>query len=90
MTAVQSVGIVGTGFAGAAAAILLAEGGVHVELFDAKTEVGALGSGTTIQGNAIRILDRLGVWDELEPQVYPFDALGLRAPDPPWKEARPA
>jgi 2-polyprenyl-6-methoxyphenol hydroxylase-like FAD-dependent oxidoreductase len=82
MTAVQSVGIVGTGFAGAAAAILLAEGGVHVELFDAKTEVGALGSGITIQGNAIRILDRLGVWDELQTQVYPFDALGLRAPDP--------
>jgi 2-polyprenyl-6-methoxyphenol hydroxylase-like FAD-dependent oxidoreductase len=82
MTAVQSVGIVGTGFAGAAAAILLAEGGVDVELFDAKPDVGALGSGITIQGNAIRTLDRLGVWGEVQQHSYPFDELGLRAPDP--------
>ena len=82
MTAVQSVGIVGAGFAGAAAAILLAEGGVHVELFDTKPEVGALGSGITIQGNACRILDRLGVWEQARTRSYPFDVLGLRAPDP--------
>ncbi len=82
MTAVQSVGIVGAGFAGAAAAILLAEGGVHVELFDAKPEVGALGSGITVQGNAIRILDRLGVWEQAKCRSYAFDVLGLRAPDP--------
>ena len=82
MTAVQSVGIVGTGFAGAAAAILLAEGGVEVDLFDAKPDVGALGSGITIQGNAIRTLDRLGVWEEVQRHSYPFDELGLRAPDP--------
>jgi 2-polyprenyl-6-methoxyphenol hydroxylase-like FAD-dependent oxidoreductase len=82
MTAVQSVGIVGTGFAGTAAAILLAEGGVRVEVFDAKQDVGALGSGITIQGNAIRTLDRLGVWDRLRETAFPFDAVGLRAPDP--------
>lgn len=82
MPAVKSVGIVGTGFAGTAAAILLAEGGVDVEVFDAKTEVGALGSGITIQGNAIRTLDRLGVWDRLKDTAFPFDVVGLRAPDP--------
>jgi 2-polyprenyl-6-methoxyphenol hydroxylase-like FAD-dependent oxidoreductase len=81
MTAVQSVGIVGTGFAGAAAAILLAEGGVEVELFDAQPGVGFLGSGITIQGNAIRTLDRLGVWEEVQRHAYPFEELGLRAPD---------
>ena len=82
MTAVRSVGIVGTGFAGAAAAILLAEGGVQVDLFDAKEDVGALGSGITIQGNACRALVRLGVWDQVQQQSYPFEELGLRAPDP--------
>ncbi|WP_375387055.1 FAD-dependent monooxygenase [uncultured Amnibacterium sp.] len=82
MTAVRSVGIVGTGFAGAAAAILLAEAGVQVELFDAKEDVGALGSGITIQGNACRALVRLGVWDEVQRRSYPFEELGLRAPDP--------
>jgi 2-polyprenyl-6-methoxyphenol hydroxylase-like FAD-dependent oxidoreductase len=82
MTAVQSVGIVGTGFAGAAAAILLAEGGVHVELFDAKTEVGALGSGITMQGNGCRVLADLGVWDQVEERCYAFEDVRLRAPDP--------
>jgi 2-polyprenyl-6-methoxyphenol hydroxylase-like FAD-dependent oxidoreductase len=82
MTAVRSVGVVGTGFAGAAAAILLAEAGVQVDLFDAKPDVGALGSGITIQGNACRALVRLGVWDQVQQQSYPFEELGLRAPDP--------
>ncbi|MDH2444881.1 FAD-dependent monooxygenase [Amnibacterium sp. CER49] len=82
MTAVSSVAVVGSGFAGAAAAILLAEGGVQVDLFDAKPDVGALGSGITIQGNAVRTLDRLGVWEEVQQHSYAFDELGLRAPDP--------
>jgi 2-polyprenyl-6-methoxyphenol hydroxylase-like FAD-dependent oxidoreductase len=82
MTAVRTVGIVGTGFAGAAAAILLAEGGVEVELFDAKQDVGALGSGITIQGNACRALDRLGVWGEVQQHSFSWNELGLRAPDP--------
>ncbi|MDP9884558.1 2-polyprenyl-6-methoxyphenol hydroxylase-like FAD-dependent oxidoreductase [Sinomonas atrocyanea] len=82
MPAVSHVGVVGAGFAGAAAAILLAEGGVEVDLFDAKPEVSALGSGITIQGNACRILDQLGVWEQVQENSYPFDILGLRAPDP--------
>src|SRR5437763_265572 len=82
MTAVRSVGIVGAGFAGAAAAILLAEGGVQVELFDAKEDVGALGSGITIQGNACRAFVRLGVWEEVQQHSYSWEDLGLRAPDP--------
>lgn len=82
MTAVESVAVVGSGFAGAAAAILLAEGGVDVDVFDAKAEVGAVGSGITIQGNAVRALDRLGVWDRLKDHSYAFDEVGLRAPDP--------
>ena len=81
MTAVQSVGIVGAGFAGAAAAILLADAGVEVHLFDAKESVSALGSGITIQGNACRALAGLGVWDQVLQQAYPFNTLGLRAPD---------
>ncbi|WP_336853509.1 FAD-dependent monooxygenase [Sinomonas albida] len=82
MSAVSRVGIVGAGFAGTAAAILLADGGVEVDLFDAKPEVSALGSGITIQGNACRILDQLGVWEQVQENSYPFDVLGLRAPDP--------
>lgn len=81
MPAVQSVLVVGAGLAGTAAAILLAEGGVSVDLVEAKPDVGALGSGITLQGNALRILRQLGVWEEAREQGYAFDTLGLRAPD---------
>jgi 2-polyprenyl-6-methoxyphenol hydroxylase-like FAD-dependent oxidoreductase len=55
---------------------------VSVEVAEINPEVSALGSGITLQGNALRILDQLGVWDECAAQGYGFDSLGLRAPDP--------
>ncbi|GGN41972.1 2-polyprenyl-6-methoxyphenol hydroxylase-like FAD-dependent oxidoreductase [Actinoplanes campanulatus] len=82
MPAVRNVLVVGGGAAGAAAAILLAEGGVTVDLVDLKPDVAALGSGITLQGNALRVLRRLGVWEQVEAEGYAFDTLGLRAPDP--------
>lgn len=82
MPALSSVGIVGAGFAGLAAAILLREGGVDVDLLDSRDGLSDIGSGITIQGNACRTLARLGVWDEVLSRSYPADVLGLRAPDP--------
>src|SRR3954470_20486294 len=82
MTAVQRVAIAGAGVAGTAAAILLAEGGVEVDLFESKPEVSALGSGITLQGNALRVFDQLGVWDRVREQGYPFDGVAIRAPGP--------
>ncbi|MFC7529827.1 FAD-dependent monooxygenase [Actinoplanes sp. GCM10030250] len=82
MPAVRNVLVVGGGAAGAAAAILLAEGGVSVDLADLKPDVSALGSGITLQGNALRVLRELGVWEKVRAEGYAFDTLGLRAPDP--------
>ncbi len=82
MSSVRNVLVVGGGAAGAAMAILLAEGGVSVELIDIKPDVGAVGSGITLQGNALRVLRRLGVLDDVLRHGYAFDTLGLRAPDP--------
>jgi 2-polyprenyl-6-methoxyphenol hydroxylase-like FAD-dependent oxidoreductase len=82
MPAVRSVLVVGAGAAGTATAILLAERGVSVELVDVKPDVGALGSGITLQGNALRVLRELGVWSAVEEHGYSFDSLGIRAPDP--------
>ncbi|GIE34458.1 FAD-dependent oxidoreductase [Actinoplanes italicus] len=82
MPAVRNVLVVGGGAAGAAVAILLAEGGVAVDLIDSKPDVAVLGSGITLQGNALRVLRQLGVWDEVKAEGYEFDTLGLRAPDP--------
>ncbi|GCD89969.1 FAD-dependent oxidoreductase [Nocardioides sp. LS1] len=82
MTAVRSVLVIGAGAAGTATAILLAEAGVAVDLVDVKPDVSALGSGITLQGNALRVFRQLGVWDEIEAKGYAFNSLGIRAPDP--------
>ncbi|MFC8796808.1 FAD-dependent monooxygenase [Promicromonospora sp. NPDC057138] len=82
MSAVHSVAVAGAGVAGLATAILLAEGGVDVHVYEAKPALDALGSGITLQGNALRAFDRLGVWPQVRAQSYAFDVLGLRAPGP--------
>jgi 2-polyprenyl-6-methoxyphenol hydroxylase-like FAD-dependent oxidoreductase len=82
MTAVHSAAVAGAGVAGLATAILLAEGGVDVHVYEAKPALDALGSGITLQGNALRAFDRLGVWPQVRAQSYAFDVLGLRAPGP--------
>ena len=82
MSAVRSVAVVGAGCAGTAAAVALAQGGVSVDLFDAKPALTALGSGITVQGNACRVFDSLGVWDTVKARSYSFDETAIRAPDP--------
>lgn len=82
MTAVQKVAVAGAGISGLAAAIRLAKAGVHVDVFESKPELSALGSGITLQGNALRVFDALGVWDEVRAAGYAFEGLNLRAPGP--------
>ncbi|MCW2634136.1 MAG: Monooxygenase FAD-binding [Blastococcus sp.] len=82
MPAVNDVLVVGGGLAGAATAIHLARAGVAVELVEIKPDVAALGSGITLQGNALRELKALGVWDQVQAAGYAFDVTGIRAPDP--------
>ncbi|MBC7276397.1 FAD-dependent monooxygenase [Nocardioides sp.] len=82
MPAISSVLVIGAGTAGTATAILLAERGVSVDLVEAKPDIAALGSGITLQGNALRVLRDLGVWEQVREEGYGYDTLGLRAPDP--------
>jgi 2-polyprenyl-6-methoxyphenol hydroxylase-like FAD-dependent oxidoreductase len=82
MSAVQRVAIAGAGIAGLATAILLAEAGVEVDVYESKPELSALGSGITLQGNALRSFARLGIWEQVEAACYASDLLGLRAPGP--------
>lgn len=82
MAAVHDVLVVGAGMAGVGLGILLVEAGVNVRVVDTKDGVHALGSGITLQGNALRVLRDLGVWEEVAAHGYAFDDLGLRAPDP--------
>jgi 2-polyprenyl-6-methoxyphenol hydroxylase-like FAD-dependent oxidoreductase len=82
MSAVKRVAIAGAGIAGLASAILLAEDGVEVDVYETKSELSALGSGITLQGNALRSFARLGIWDAVKAKSYAFDILGLRTPGP--------
>ena len=83
MPAGNDVLVVGGGLAGAATAILLADAGVSVELVEIKPDVTALGSGITLQGNALRVLRELGVLDECLAEGWPSEGLVLRAPFDP-------
>jgi 2-polyprenyl-6-methoxyphenol hydroxylase-like FAD-dependent oxidoreductase len=80
--AVGNVLVAGAGLAGTAAAIHLAAAGVAVDLIDVSETAAALGSGITLQGNALRELRALGVWEQVRAQGYSFSGIGLRAPDP--------
>lgn len=82
MTAVTKVAIAGSGVAGLATAIQLAKAGIEVDVFDAKDELGAHGSGITLQGNALRVFDALGAWDDIRAAGLAFEGLNLRAPGP--------
>lgn len=82
MAAVERVLVVGAGLAGTAVAVLLAEQGVSVDLIEIKPDVDSVGSGITLQGNALRVLRDLGVWESVLASGYAFDTLGLRAPNP--------
>ena len=81
MPSVRNVLIVGGGAAGCAAAILFARDGAAVDVIEIKPEESALGSGITVQGNALRVLRQLGVWNEVAAAGYAFNTVGLRAPD---------
>ncbi|GAA3814125.1 FAD-dependent oxidoreductase [Amycolatopsis tucumanensis] len=82
MPAVNNVLVVGSGLAGTATAIGLAAHGVAVDLVELKPDIAAIGSGITLQGNALRELRNLGVWERVRAEGFGFDSLGLRAPDP--------
>ena len=82
MTAVTRVAVVGSGVAGLATAIQLAKADVEVDVFESKPGLTALGSGISLQGNALRAFDVLGAWDDIRAAGYPFEGLNLRAPGP--------
>jgi 2-polyprenyl-6-methoxyphenol hydroxylase-like FAD-dependent oxidoreductase len=82
MTAVKKVAVAGSGVAALATAIQLAKAGVEVDVFEANKELSALGSGISLQGNALRVFDALGAWDDIREAGFVFQGLNLRAPGP--------
>lgn len=82
MSTSRRVLVIGGGAAGNAVTILLRRACVTVDLIEARPDWNATtGSGITLQGNALRVLRELGVWDEVSASGYAFGSLGVTIPD---------
>ncbi|MDT7784078.1 MAG: hypothetical protein QOF58_2497 [Pseudonocardiales bacterium] len=77
----RTVLVIGGGASGNAVTVLLRRAGITVDLIEARPDWNVLGSGITLQGNALRVLRELGVWDEVQKTGFAFDSVGLAAPD---------
>lgn len=74
------VAVVGGGVAGYTVAVLLARGGAHVTLIEARTTFDT-GSGIMLQANALRGLREAGVLDDVRAAGFAFNSTGIRVPD---------
>jgi 2-polyprenyl-6-methoxyphenol hydroxylase-like FAD-dependent oxidoreductase len=82
MSSPRSVLVVGGGAAGNAVTVLLRRAGIAVDLIEAKDDWNATaGSGITLQGNALRVLRELGVWERVKASGFAFGSVGITAPD---------
>ncbi|MGW2822941.1 FAD-dependent oxidoreductase [Streptomyces sp. NPDC001443] len=82
MNTARTVLVIGGGAAGNAMTILLRRAGLAVDLIEAKDDWNATaGSGITLQGNALRVLRELGVWQEVSASGFGFGSVGITAPD---------
>ncbi|MEU3729756.1 FAD-dependent oxidoreductase [Streptomyces sp. NPDC033538] len=82
MSEARKVLVIGGGAAGNAVTILLRRAGLPVDLVEAKDDWNATaGSGITLQGNALRVLRELGVWDQVKTSGFGFGSVGITAPD---------
>ncbi|WP_330276178.1 FAD-dependent oxidoreductase [Lentzea sp. NBC_00516] len=86
----RTVLVLGGGTAGNALTVLLRRAGHAVDLVEARPDWNATaGSGITLQGNALRVLREVGVIDQVLRDGFPFDELGILAPDGAVLTVRP-
>ncbi|MDT3726876.1 FAD-dependent oxidoreductase [Streptomyces sp. DSM 41972] len=82
MSEARKVLVIGGGAAGNAVTVLLRRAGLTVDLVEARDDWNATaGSGITLQGNALRVLRELGVWEQVEASGFGFGSVGITAPD---------
>jgi len=65
MSARKRIAVIGAGLGGAAAAALLQQRGCDVQVYDQAPSFGRLGAGIHLGPNVIKVLDRVGIADEL-------------------------
>ncbi|WP_033307956.1 FAD-dependent oxidoreductase [Streptomyces iakyrus] len=73
--------VIGGGTSGNVITVLLRRAGIDVDLAEVKEDWNVRGSGITLQGNALRVLREIGVWDEVSENGHCSNSLGHTAPD---------
>jgi len=78
---VSRVLVVGGGITGGVLSLALRQRGVDVVLVDLRSELGGVGHGITLQGNALKAFDAVGIYDRLAERGFPFSHLRLKTAD---------
>ncbi|MGZ8744616.1 MAG: FAD-dependent monooxygenase [Nocardioides sp.] len=73
--------VVGGGIAGGVLSLALAQKGVEVILVELRKEMGGVGHGITLQGNALKAFHAVGIYDQLSERGFAFDKLRMRSAD---------
>ncbi|MGR3939566.1 FAD-dependent oxidoreductase [Streptomyces sp. BRA346] len=82
MSKSRTILVIGGGAAGNAATVFLRRSGFTVDLIEARDDWNATaGSGITLQGNALRVLRELGVWEQVRASGFGYGSVGITAPD---------
>ncbi len=81
MTDPLKVLVVGGGIAGGVLSLGLAQKGVEVVLVDLRSELGGVGHGITLQGNALKAFQAVGIYDRLAGHGFAFSHLRMKSPD---------
>lgn len=77
----QRVLVVGGGITGGVLSLALAQRGVEVVLIDLRGDLGGVGHGITLQGNALKAFKSAGIYERLARRACAFDKLRLRTAD---------
>jgi 2-polyprenyl-6-methoxyphenol hydroxylase-like FAD-dependent oxidoreductase len=80
-SSLRRVLVVGAGISGGVLALALAQRGVEVILVELRPQIGGVGHGITLQGNALKAFHAVGVFDRIAERGYAFDMLRMRSAD---------
>jgi 2-polyprenyl-6-methoxyphenol hydroxylase-like FAD-dependent oxidoreductase len=73
--------IVGGGITGGVLALALRQRNVEVVLVDLRESLGGVGHGITLQGNALKAFQAVGIYDQLAERGFAFNHLRLKTAD---------
>jgi len=78
---VRRVLVVGGGITGGVLSLALAQQGVDVVLVELRRELGGVGHGITLQGNALKAFHAVGIYDRIAEKGFAFAKLRMRSAD---------